>query len=106
MTVTEIFVLLICVFVSYFGAKMTAFKTMTDFRKSGYNLQNFCWGLSKLLGCIIVSGFLAGTFLRGSHALCVFVVSILATFVGQIVGMQKKPSAANPTDKDDDSKRK
>jgi len=103
MTVTEIIILLTCLAVSFFGAKAAAFKTMSDLKKSGYNLQNFCWGLSKLLGCIVISGFLAGTLLRGPHALWVFLASILAAIIGQVFGMQKKP-AANANDKEDNDK--
>jgi len=103
MTVTEIIVLLTCLAISFFGAKAAAFKTMSDFKKSGYNLQNFCWGLSKVLGCIVICGFLAGTLLQGPHALWVFLGSIAAAIGGQVFGMQKKP-AADPKDGDNNSK--
>jgi predicted Co/Zn/Cd cation transporter (cation efflux family) len=84
---TQIIVLLACAFVSFFGAKAAARHTKNQIKREGFNLQTASWGLSKLLGCIIVCGFLAGTLLNGPHALGVFIVSIVLTLVGQIIGM-------------------
>ncbi|MBS1993001.1 MAG: hypothetical protein JSS83_20930 [Cyanobacteria bacterium SZAS LIN-3] len=82
-------VLLACAFVSFFGAKAAARHTQNQVKRRGFNLETASWGLSKLLGCIVVSGFLAGTFLKGPQALGVFIVSIFLTLIGQLVGTNR-----------------
>jgi len=71
---------------------------MAALQKSDLTLQIACWAISKLLICIVVSGFVAATFIQGPRLVPIWIVSVLATLIGHFEGMKK--AANNKSDKD------
>jgi hypothetical protein len=86
---TSLITLLICLCFCFFGAKSTVSKTKTESEKSGFDLQKACWAASKLLGRIVICGFLAAAFAGGHWTMPIFLLSIVATVLGDIAGLRK-----------------